>query len=197
MRDSVRVRLAVGLALTLAVAGLAGCGRQREGTSGGADSEAAAPPAEETTELTLEAQALEAIGFTEQELGPAPATSAEPSGGSTAGTDDGRRHPRFKRMRFALRRDMLHGEAVVQTDQGTKTVVVQRGAVTAIDGSTVTVKSADGFTLTWKFGTPLHVVEHRNQIQPSSIAVGTTVGVAGVKEGDTPVARLIVVPGRR
>lgn len=185
MRGSARARLLVGLALAVAMAGLAGCGRFGDGTAG---SDGAANRADaDTTELTLEAQALEEIGFTYQEIGPAPSPSADRS-------DDGKRHPRH---RFPFRKGLLHGEAVVQTDQGTKTVVVQRGTVTAIDGSSVTVRSSDGFTLTWKFGSPLRVVEHRTQVQPSSIAAGTEVGLAGAKEGDSTVARLIVVPGRK
>jgi hypothetical protein len=181
-----RVRVLVGLALVVAMTALAGCGRFGDGNagSGGPSNDP------DTTEMTLEAQALEEIGFTQQEIGPAPTPSASEK-------DDGTWRPRHKRVPFAFRKDMLHGEAVVQTDEGTKTVVVQRGTVTAIDASTVTVKSSDGFTLKWTFGSPLHVVEHRTQIQPSAIAVGTDVGVAGIKQGDTAVARLIVVPRKK
>ena len=45
----------------------------------------------------------------------------------------------------------------VQTDDATLTVVAQRGVVTAIDATSVTVKSTDGFTLTWIFGSPITV----------------------------------------
>ena len=63
----------------------------------------------------------------------------------------------------------LHGEAVVKTkDGGTKTVAVQRGEVTAIDGDSVTVKSTDGFTLTWTFGDELRVVERRTTVRPTT-----------------------------
>jgi hypothetical protein len=183
---SARIRLLLGVALVVAMAGLAGCGWSREGRSGSAGAESSSA----TTELTLEAQALQEIGFSEQEVGPAPTESA-------GATDDGRRLPGHRRARLAFHKNMLHGEAVVKTDDGTKTLVVQRGVVTAIDGSTVTVKSSDGFTLTWKFGSPLHVLEHRTRIEPSAVAVGTDVGVAGVKEGDTAMARLIVVPRKK
>jgi len=92
---------------------------------------------------------------------------------------------------------VLHGEAVVQTEEGTKTVVVQRGEVTAITASSVTVKSNDGFTLTWTFSDQLRVFERRNQIQPSAVAVGARIGVAGEKTSGDPSARLIVIPRPR
>ena len=94
-----------------------------------------------------------------------------------------------------LRKNILHGEVVVQTkDGGTKTVAVQRGQVTAIDDTSMTVKSTDGFTMTWTFGDSLRVVERRTTIQSTDIKVGTTIGVAGAKDGSGGVARLIVVP---
>jgi hypothetical protein len=96
-----------------------------------------------------------------------------------------------------LRRNTLHGEVVVQTKDGVRTVDVQRGTVTAIDAKTVTVKSADGFTLTWTFGNPLHVVEHRTAVQPSAVKVGTEIGLAGVKDGGVTTARLIVIPNSK
>ena len=97
-----------------------------------------------------------------------------------------------------LRRGTLHGEAVVRTrDGGTKTVAVQRGEVTAIDGRSMTVKSTDGFTVTWTFGEKLRVVERRTTIRSTDIKIGTTVGVAGAKDGDRSVARLVVVPLRQ
>jgi hypothetical protein len=194
-----RTVTAVTLFAMVGVLALAGCARGLDGGGGGAGSDVST---ENLTEMSWEAQALESIGFSAQDIAPlaAPAGSAaEPAPGPTASAKADRRdgHKRFKHLRFAFGKRMLHGEAVVQTEDGTKTVVVQRGTVTAIDATSVTVKSADGFTLKWTFGNPIHVVEHRTRVQPSAIAVGTTVGVAGAREGDTTLARLIVVPGPR
>jgi hypothetical protein len=163
--------------------GLTGCARGAGGESAG--------PAADTSDLSWDAQALEQIGFNTADLS---AASADPSPSASPGKKDRRGALlRHRRLRLAFGKKMLHGEAVVQTDEGTKTIVVQRGTVTAIDSTTITVKSADGFTLTWKFGDPLRVIESRKQIQPSAVAVGATVGVAGAKDGDTPVARLVVI----
>jgi hypothetical protein len=185
------------------VLGLAGCGRLDGGdpgrSSAGSGADAAAPA--DLTDLAWDAQALEAIGFSPAELAPVAAAAAPAPGSSAApGTNRGpgdRAMRPHKRLRFWAGRNVLHGEAVVQTDEGLKTVVAQRGAVTAIDATTVTVRSTDGFTLTWTFGDPLRVVERRNQVSPREIAVGTQVGVAGARNGDTVVARLILVPMAR
>jgi hypothetical protein len=45
---------------------------------------------------------------------------------------------------------MLHGELTVQTKDGVQTFLVQRGTVTAVGSGSVTVRSSDGFTRTWK-----------------------------------------------
>jgi hypothetical protein len=153
-------------------------------------------------DLSPEGQALAALGLDPDDLrpelaraeaaaDPGPAASARP--GERAEDRPGDRPHKRRLARVLLRRNVLHGEAVVQTKNGPKTVVVQRGEVTAIDDTTVTVKSADGFTLTWTFGDPIRVLERRESVQPDDISVGTRVGIAGAKDGDATVARLLVV----
>ena len=161
----------LGMVATVALLGLtslAACGR-----------------AEDTTDVTWDGQALMAIGYTTEEVVP---SAEDPQPGPGAG--ERRRHPR---LRYAFRHT-LHGETVVQTDEGTKTVVVQRGKVTAVDGTSLTVESSDGFSLTWKAGDPLRVIVNRAKADLSAITVGTEVGIAGAKDGGSPVARLIIVP---
>jgi len=41
------------------------------------------------------------------------------------------------------------------------------------------------------------LVEHRTSIQPNQVAVGAQVGIAGAKDGDKTMARLIVIPNRK
>ncbi len=57
----------------------------------------------------------------------------------------------------------------------------------------MTVKSTDGFTLTWTFGDPFTVIKDKAQIQPGAVAVGTQVGIAGAKTANGTDARLMVV----
>jgi hypothetical protein len=192
-------RVLIGVMLGLAVATSASaCGFARD-----ADTAASFSP---------EGEALAAMGFDGQDIAAgepafagaavagraaaaaAPGASASPNGGG--GKDAKRKDWRQRRLlRVALAKNTLHGEAVVQTKDGqTVTVVVQRGTITELTDSSVTVKSADGFTLTWRYADNLRVVEKRQTVQPSEVKVGMDVGVAGAKDGASAVARFIVVP---
>ncbi|BCB80711.1 hypothetical protein GCM10022251_01440 [Phytohabitans flavus] len=158
--------------------GLVGCGS-------GPVQDAGETAVEVAAAMGVEGQALAAMG-----LDPSPSASA--SGPASASAKPDRKERR--KARVLLRKNTLHGEAVVQTKEGTKTVAVQRGEVTEIDDDSVTVKSTDGYTATWSFAADLHVVRHSATVQPEEIKPGTQVGVAGAKDGENYVARLIVVP---
>jgi hypothetical protein len=184
MTRAARMRLTIGLAFGAALLALTGCG---QAAGGGA------------TDSTLDwaGQALESIGFSTTDV-------TDPATATPSPSPDGRKAPnkprivaRHKLIRFAFGGKALHGEAVVQTDEGTKTVVVQRGTVTAADATSVTVKSSDGFTLTWTFGDPVKIIKDRAQASPAVLTVGTTVGVAGERTGSTTTARLVVVPATK
>ena len=62
-----------------------------------------------------------------------------------------------------------------------------------LDGATFSVKSSDGFTQTWTFGDKLKVVQGRKAADKSLLKTGAEVGVAGQKDGDRAVARLVAV----
>jgi hypothetical protein len=180
----VRLALATAALGALALIGLTACG-----------------PGDVSDSLTPEASALSAaLGFSPDDVttvgtGVGDAVPAgDPDPAASDAPDRKRPATRAPRLRHALARNVEHGEVVVQTKHGDKTVDVQRGTVTAINATSVTVKSADGFTQTWVFGTPLHVIEHRTSIQASAVAVGANVGVAGVKNGSTVTANLLVIP---
>ncbi|RLP93117.1 MULTISPECIES: hypothetical protein [unclassified Micromonospora] len=183
--------------LTAVALGVSGCGA----------AEVASQPAREAAvevaaAMGVEGQALAAMGFDANDLdvltvaAPAtPAPGASPTAQDKAREKRGEEWRKRRQARVLLRRNTLHGEAVVKTkDGGTKTVAVQRGEVTAIDGDSMTVKSTDGFTMTWTFGDDLRVVERRATVQASDVKVGTTLGVAGAKDGDKGTARLILIP---
>lgn len=170
-------RIALGIAV-MAVFGLTACGLST-----------AAP----AFVATAEAEALEAMGVDPADL--ATTASADPS---PKPDDQKKRWEKRHPQKVLLHRNVLHGEAVVQGKDGQNvTVAVQRGVVTAIDGSSVTVKSSDGFTWTWTFHPELRVIEKRATIQPSAIKEGATIALAGPKPGDKPQARLIVLPMKR
>ncbi|OMH23894.1 hypothetical protein BKD30_11075 [Tersicoccus phoenicis] len=54
---------------------------------------------------------------------------------------------------IAPARAPLHGEFVLPQGQGNTTVLVQRGRIAAVSDTSVTVKSADGYTATYALGT--------------------------------------------
>jgi hypothetical protein len=191
-RTRIGLVLAVGV---LGLVGLAACGRDA----------GVASPAEMVSDSasSAEVQALTSVGFDTTgalvtdpapDASTAPDTKATPGAGGAAGARASKGpRARIGAGRRFLRKNTLHGEVVVKTKDGVKTVDVQRGTVTAIDARTVTVKSTDGFTLTWTFGNPIHVLDHRTSIQPSAVKVGTEIGVAGTKDGSTTTAHLVVV----
>src|SRR5215468_5188961 len=84
-------------------------------------------------------------------------------------------------------RELLHGERVVKDKDGTIiTVDVQRGTVTAVSASTMTVRSSDGTTWTWTLNSDTKVRgADLKKEAVSSIKVGNTVGVAGQRIADT------------
>jgi len=134
--------------------------------------------------LSPDATALTAVGFATDDLAPAadPAPSAQPHA------------LRPGKLRRELAHHVLHGEVVVQTKNGDKTIDVQRGTVTAVTDTTVTVKSSDGVTWTWTFGDPLRVVQHGQKADKSAVQTGAEIGIAGAKNGSTVTANLIVIP---
>ena len=169
-----RTLLALGLSGTLALGGLAlaGCGANGVAT-----------PAAASADTADEALALQQVGF---DTG----LTDTPSPSASAGSGDAPR----RQVRKYLRKNTLHGEVTIQTkQQGTKTIVVQRGEVTAVTATQVTVKSTDGFTLTWTFGDQLKIVQAKKAADKSALKTGEQVGLAGTKDGAATDARLIAI----
>jgi hypothetical protein len=170
----------LGLAGALALTGCGAGTRNAAATAGSAAATAGSDVADE-------AVALQQVGF---ETG----LAADPSPSASAGTKPaGKKDARRKALRRYLRKNTLHGEVTLQTKDGVKTVVVQRGSVTAVTASSVTVKSADGFTLSWTFGDRLRVVQDKKAVQVSALKSGEQIGVAGAKNGSATDARLIAI----
>jgi hypothetical protein len=175
-----RIRMALVLS-TLGLAGalgLAGCG-----AAAGTETNAVAPVA--AADLSDAAMALQAVGF---DTG----IAADPAPSPTASDAPKAKHPRVA-IRKYLRKNTLHGSVTVQGKDGVKTIVVQRGTVTAVSATSVSVKSTDGFTATWTFGDPLRIVQARKKVATSALKTGQTVGVAGTQTGATTSARLIAI----
>jgi hypothetical protein len=129
-------------------------------------------------------------GKTGAENAAAENAAGEKAGGEKAGDRRGRKAGAIRRL---LRGNGLHGEVTVQGRKGVRTIAAQRGTVTAVTATAVTVKSADGFTATWTFGDKLRVRQDRRDAERSAVRAGVEVAVAGTRDGDTRTARLIVL----
>jgi hypothetical protein len=184
-----RVALATAALGAVAVLGVAACGPLGAAAA--------------AVDMSPEASALSALGFDPDQVVPAadpspsPAASGAPDKSAKPGASahPGAKHPALRRLtiRRALAKNVEHGEMVVKTKDGDKTIDVQRGTVTAISSTSITVRSSDGFSETWTFGSPIHVIEHRTTVQPSNVTAGATVGVAGTKSGSNLTASLLVI----
>jgi hypothetical protein len=177
--------LLVGL---MCAVGLAACG-------GAPASPASAAGAADLTDLSYETEALAEIGFATDVADLRAVAAPDPSASAKVGPKG--ENGKLRKLRLAFGRRTLHAEATVQTQTGVQTLVVQRGEVTAVDEKSVTVKSADGFSLTWTFGDKLRIAKRgtpRGQAERSELKPGVTVGVAGLRDGSTTTARLIVIP---
>ena len=94
--------------------------------------------------------------------------------------------------RHALGRRVLHGEVTLQTQQGTKTVVMAHGTVTALSKDAITVKSSDGVQTSFKLDGDTRF-GFRNEPAPTAeLKVGEDAFVTGEKSGGTATARRVV-----
>jgi hypothetical protein len=85
----------------------------------------------------------------------------------------------------------VHGQFVVaKPGGGYQTVDMQRGSVTAVTGSSVTVKSSDGFVKTYQVPAAARVNSQRNGT--SSIRKGNQVMVVATVSGSTATAANIL-----
>jgi hypothetical protein len=86
----------------------------------------------------------------------------------------------------------LHGEFTIRKPDGNgfQTVAVQTGEVTAVNASSITVKSEDGFSRTYSVDENTVVGSGRDGI--GTVKTGNTVRVAGVVEGGQAKAAAIL-----
>jgi hypothetical protein len=189
----------VRTALTLSTLGLTGllalsaCGAGAGAPTGtaGTSSGGGAVAVTELGDLDGETLALTAVGLeTGLEQAPAPAASGDAAARKADKAGQDRKAGQARKL---LRKNTPHGAVTLQTKKGVKTVVVQRGAVTAVDATTVTVKSTDGFTTMWMFADQLKVRKDKQAAKADAVTVGAEVGVAGAKAGDTTTAKLVIV----
>lgn len=129
--------------------------------------------------------------------GPTPAPGGAPTGlAATAPSDPAARPERLGHPGRGLWGHwgrVLHGTAVVdkRDGSGTETLAVQRGELTAVTPTSVTVRSSDGFTATYLVDADTVVRVDRAPSTAAALASGQQVRVEGVVMGATTTARHI------
>jgi hypothetical protein len=92
---------------------------------------------------------------------------------------------------FGVLGGAIHGQATVpKSGGGYQTVDVQRGTVTAVSSSSITVKSADGYSATYVVSSSTDVNAQAAGI--GTIKVGDTVGISATVSGKTATAASII-----
>lgn len=118
--------------------------------------------------------------------------SASASGHSSRTTAGPHKHRHFRAL-GPLARRLEHGTLVLRSRRGDVHVDVQRGAVQAVSGSSMTVKTArDGFLATYALTPKTHVRVDRQRSSVTAIHVGDPVLVVAVRQGTTDTARRVV-----
>lgn len=101
-------------------------------------------------------------------------------------------HPRFD---LGQPSQMLYGESVGNDDKGTiETHDYQNGQVTAVSGTSMTVRSSDGTSWTWTLGSGTTVRTKDETASASDIKTGDKVIVSGLRSGSTRNASLVADP---
>ncbi len=89
---------------------------------------------------------------------------------------------------------LLHGEVVVaKPGGGTETLLVQHGTVTAQTSDGVTVRSSDGFTVTWKVTGDTKILAGRASSTLADVAKDADVMVVGPTSSGGATARMLGV----
>jgi hypothetical protein len=125
-------------------------------------------------------------------------SSPSPSPSATSGAP--KAHPgKGNGKRLAALRHIrgVHGEATVRRKDGFHVADWQRGKITGISGTTLTVRSADGATWTWTTNGDTRVRKDGGKSSLSALSGGAQVFVLGERSGDTRTAKLVREPKKR
>ena len=125
----------------------------------------------------------------EPTVSPAPTASATPTAGPGTGT--AKRSQGVNRKHRDLTRRALHGEVTVGAKKH-RVVDFQRGTVSAVSDSSVTVKSVDGFVGSYLVSPQTKVRVAKKPAGISDVSTGDRVRVVAVRDGQTLTATRVV-----
>lgn len=120
---------------------------------------------------------------------PSASASATPGAGSTAKPDKDKAKAGH-RAKGDLTRRALHGEVTLGGKQH-EVVDFQRGTVSAVSATSITVQSKDGYSATYVVDARTKVRQAKQQAAIADVKTGDKVRVVGVKDGSTVTATRI------
>jgi hypothetical protein len=91
----------------------------------------------------------------------------------------------------SLQARALHGEATVGGKKKQRVVDFQRGSVTKVSSTSITVKSVDGFTATYTVDAKTKVRKEKKAATIATIKTADRVRVRAVEHGSTATAKVI------
>lgn len=118
--------------------------------------------------------------------GPTTASSTPAAGGDATG------RPGLAQLR-RLGGRVLHGELVVRTKDGDKTVDTQLGVVSVVTPTSLDVKSSDGYTQIWVIDSSTRVRSGKKAGTDADLVVGATVRLLGQSNGHSATVAVAVV----
>ena len=152
--------------------------------------------------VTLSALALAGgvgVGIAAADPNPAPSASAPSSAApsSRPGTQQHQADGKKNAHRRGLAARALHGEATVGGAKKTRVVDFQRGSVTEVNATSVTIKSVDGFSAKYVVDAKTKVRKDKKQAGIADVKTGDRVRVLAQKDGSTVTAKRIGDRGSR
>ena len=143
------------------------------------------------TGVALAAPTLTAASGTAPAAAPSP-SSADPSAKAAKGPRGKHKGLRGGHLRAPGR--AVHAEAVVKDKDGKFiTVYTQRGKVTAVSATSITLNSDDGFTATYTVNADTKIGKDGKPAKIGDVKVGDSAGLFAVKSGESKNARGIRV----
>jgi hypothetical protein len=123
---------------------------------------------------------------------PSPAPSANPSSSTApqAGKHAGKQAAKHARHQ-ALANRALHGEATLGGPKKQRVVDFQRGTVSRVSATSITVKSPDGFTATYAVNAQTKVRKEKALAKIADVKAADHVRVVAVKSGSAVTAKAV------
>ncbi len=119
-------------------------------------------------------------------------TTSAPAAKSAKSAKSAKHHDKGQRLE-RMAGNVLHGDVVVRTKDGYRTVALQRGSVVSVSPTSLQLRSVDGFAATYAVNGETQVRKSHKAGQPSSLATGDQVTVVATRSGSTLTATKVLV----